>query len=796
MIIKSSLGNRIIGFFTGLILVMACIAMAVMHLYMNGRASTQVASELAIGERIFARILGDKTQQLQQAAVVLAADFGFREAVMSKERATLISALENHGRRIHADLMMMVNLEGGLAASTALKSAPGDAFPYATLLAEARTQGQASGIVVTPDSLYQMVLVAVRAPVVIGWVAMGFRVDDSLARELGELTGLEISFVTHGAGIGWRMTGSSIPPPARAAALRPLEPLLGINPIRPTSPLVSAERVTTWSVLSASANATAVVVLQRSLADALHAADRLRWSMFALTLLGILAALAGSIAIARGITMPLRKLGTVAQSIADGDYTSMATVTADDEVGALASAFNQMREAIAARESTIMDLAYRDGLTQLPNRALLNDRLLQAIAAARRSGECASLLLLDLDDFQLVNSTLGHQHGDLVLQGVATRLQAVLTRKSDTLARLGGDEFAILLPATDIAAARRTAVRVLQTLEPPLLVAGHTVDVSGSIGVVTFPDHGEDVATLMSRVDISMTVAKRTRIGYAEYAPQYDQSPERLSLLSELRSAVETGQLVLVYQPKIEVATGHASQAEALLRWHHPERGFIPPDQFIPFAEQTGYIRAITHWVIDAACAQLARWRVNGVQLQISVNLSARDLLNNDLPQFVAATLARYAVEPALLWLEITESAIMDDPLRAQDNLHRLNALGLHLSIDDFGTGYSSLAYLKRLPVDEIKIDKTFVLNMDKDQDDAMIVRSTIDLAHNMGFKVVAEGVDHAETLAMLATWGCDIAQGYYICRPLAVPELERWLDERNRQSAARSPVAGSALCV
>ncbi len=783
----SSIRSRIVAFFGGLVLLLACAAIAGITFFASNTAEQQVTRELAIGERVFERILDDKSLQLRQAAVVLTADFAFREAVATDDAATLKSALENHGRRIKADLLMMTDLNGRISASTVPEVSEGDPFPYGALLKQAKSSGQAAGLAVTEGRLYQMVVLAVRAPAVIGWVAMGFVVEDDVAHDLADLTGLKVSFLTRSGQRDWQLVGTTLSDAEQAAARSSFAKLLESPPRERIKPVRSETDMTSVATLTVDDDTAAVAVLQRSLESALQGATQLRNYLMTMTLVGLCAALFGSFVIARGVTNPLRQLGVVAQSIASGDYTSAVEVTSRDEIGTLAGAFNQMREAIASRESTIMDLAYRDGLTQLPNRALLHDRLQQALAIARRSNGAVSVLLLDLDNFQLINSTLGHQNGDLVLQAVALRLQSLLGRKSDTLARLGGDEFAILLPDSDLSAARRTATRLLTVLEPPLNVGNQVVDVGGSIGIVTYPEHGDDVAVLMSRVDLSMTVAKRTRNGYVEYDPSYEQSPERLSLLSELRSAIENDELVLLYQPKIDLSTGRAVQVEALVRWRHPVRGFVPPDQFIPFAEQTGYIRNITHWVIEAACAQLARWHQTGIPIGMCINVSARDLLNNDLPGYIAECIARHRIPVSGLTLEVTESAIMDDPVRAQDNLNRLHALGLRLSIDDFGTGYSSLAYLKRLPVSELKIDKTFILNMDKDADDAIIVRGTIDLGHNMGLKVVAEGVEGAETQAMLTDWGCDIAQGYFISRPLAADVLEVWLQER--QVSATVPV-------
>lgn len=770
------LRSRIVAFFTGLVLLISATSIGLMNFFINRNAQSQIAEELLIGERVFLRTLSDQSHQLEQAASVLAADFAFREAVATRDRDTLLSALENHGRRIHADVMMMIALDGSLTANTLDEHAEPRQFAYPELLERARATGRASGLVSTGDRLYQMVLVAVRAPATIGWVAMGFSVDDSGARDLGALTSLQVSVLARAANDDWHLIATTVDKTRRQPLQTSLAPLLAAADGSYGLPLVVAGDLTLLSPLTIENGNPAVAVLQRSLSEALQPFVHLRSLLAALTLLGLAASILGSMAIARGITGSLSTLSDVARRIAKGDYTEPVAVTKQDEVGELAAALNHMRTDIAAREATIMELAYRDPLTRLPNRALFNERLQQAIAASKRTGTATSVLTLDLDNFKYVNNTLGHGHGDLLLQQVALRIQGALMRQTDTLARLGGDEFAILLPVADIVGAREVANRVLQVLETAISIEGHTVDVAASIGIVTCPQHGDDVLTLMSRVDLSMAVAKRNKSGFAEYHASYDQAPERLSLLSELRQATENDELVLFYQPKLDIAAGQVTYVEALLRWQHPQRGFVAPDEFIPFAEQTGYIRVITQWVLDTALKQVATWRLRGIKLNMCINISARDLLNPDLTRYISRLLELHEVSPEWIWLEITESAIMDDPLRAQQVIEELDGMGLHLSIDDFGTGYSSLAYLKRLPVDELKIDKSFVLNMNRDRDDAIIVRSTIDLGHNMDLKVVAEGVDSEETLQLLGKLGCDIAQGYHICRPLAADKLEAWL--------------------
>ena len=424
--------------------------------------------------------------------------------------------------------------------------------------------------------------------------------------------------------------------------------------------------------------------------------------------------------------------------------------------------------------------ALHDALTDLPNRTLFHDRVQQALASARREHIPAAVMIMDLDRFKEVNDTLGHASGDELLKQVGLRLAGSL-RESDTVARLGGDEFGVLLPkVVDAEAAVAVARKLRTTLEEPFTIHGLALQMEASIGIALFPDHGADVQSLLQRADVAMYVAKEHPAGCEVYARERDDySPDRLTLLTELRRAIDRDQLVLHYQPKADLRTGEINGVEALVRWEHPDRGMIPPDEFIPPAQKTGVIGPLTLFVLDAALRQCRTWALQGLELCVAVNLSTRNLLDVHLPDTVGELLARWEVPPRLLGLEITESTILADPVRAMQILSRLDEMGVRLAIDDFGTGYSSLAYLKRLPVDEIKIDKSFILGMEESENDAVIVRSTIDLGRNLGLRVVAEGVETARAWSRLAQLGCEVAQGYYLSRPVPAEQLTEWLRER-----------------
>jgi diguanylate cyclase (GGDEF)-like protein len=430
-----------------------------------------------------------------------------------------------------------------------------------------------------------------------------------------------------------------------------------------------------------------------------------------------------------------------------------------------------------AETAALTHRALHDSLTGLPNRTLLFDRLTHALEEAHRHGNPLGLFILDLDRFKEVNDTLGHHSGDRLLQTVGERVSSLL-RRSDTIARLGGDEFAILLPHTPLSRAQRCAEKIIDCLETPIPTAGVDLDIDVSIGIAMYPDHGTDAETLLQHADVAMYKAKEHNLGFAIYEPREDRhSVRRLTLMAELRAAIDKHQLELHYQPKLDLRTWKVVGVEALVRWHHPDYGYVPPDEFIPLTEQSGLIFALTDWVLREALRQGDLWYKRGLRLQVAVNLSTCSLQDALCASKIANLLHTRLVTPDQLVLEITESAMMTDVNRAMDVVSALDAIGVSLSIDDFGTGFSSLSHLKRLPVDELKIDRSFVQDMEQDENDAILIRSIIDLAHNMGLRVVAEGVESAGALDMLQRLGCDIVQGYHIARPMAAQEFEYWLD-------------------
>ena len=488
----------------------------------------------------------------------------------------------------------------------------------------------------------------------------------------------------------------------------------------------------------------------------------------------------------------------------DGSLVPVALTASPIYDGATVTGFSGILRDIADRLTLQHEKEFRalhDTLTGLPNRELLADRLGQALRSGTRATTRTGLMVIDLDRFKEVNDTFGYQYGDELLRQVGPRLAGVL-RRTDTVARLGGDEFAVLLPDLhDAEDASEVALSLVEALEMPFHVLGADLDVEASIGVVVSGEHGRDPTTLLQHADVALDVAKTLSSGVFAYDPTLDsRTPSRLALLGDLRRALERDELLLHYQPKVSLSTGNVVGAEALVRWQHPSRSLVFPDDFIPMAEHTALIGPLTRHVLNTALAQVRTWIDAGRPLPIAINLSARNLHDEDFASQVAGLLAAHDVPADLLELEVTESALTIDPERAQQMLKRLSALGVRISIDDFGAGYTSLGQLTKLPVSELKIDRSFVMTMAEDPGNAMIVQSVIDLGHNLGMTLVAEGVETEQSLTTLAGLTCDVAQGYHICRPIPADAFDVWCAERTltvprpaRPSEAPSSITAEA---
>lgn len=480
------------------------------------------------------------------------------------------------------------------------------------------------------------------------------------------------------------------------------------------------------------------------------------------------------------ITSRIQKLTNRVVKFSEDMAITQPDLDKKDQLDELESRFELLASAIRTETSALEHQAHYDPLTDMPNRKLFNTQLQHLISSSAHSHDNFILILSDLDRFKEINDTLGHHVGDIVLQKVGDRLRDVL-RSHDMVARLGGDEFGILLASTSIEQAEVILKKILEAFEEPFEIENHNLDIALSMGIVEYPMHGDDVNVLMQRADVAMYNAKNNRSGFCAYESSEDShAVSRLALAAELRQAINNNVLRLFYQPKIHLETGEIFGAEALLRWEHPERGFISPGDFIPLAEHTGLIQPITNWVIENASRQCSLWNDQGHKLLISINISTNCIHDGRLPVKLNEVILKNKLTPDQLTLELTENIFIKDPVRSKKILDTISKMGIGISIDDFGTGYSSLAYLKQLPVNEIKIDRSFIMDMLENESDAVIVRTTIDLAHNLGMKVVAEGVESIKVAQLLKILGCDQAQGYYLGRPMEVEDFIAYLDKNN----------------
>jgi diguanylate cyclase (GGDEF)-like protein len=781
-----SLASRIAIFFVVLLVLVQGVG-AFLVIRSNSQIARQtIDEELEKGERVFRQLLSQNQSQLEQGAAILSSDFAFRTAIATNNEATIVSVLRNHGARLGADVMTLVGLDGRVRADSQNDARVDKPFPFPALVKTSERSGKTSSIVLIDGRLHQLVVVPVLAPDTIAFVGLAFVIDDAVARELNQTTGLEVSFLSRDASGAWTVHASTL----RGAQLGSLRDAAIANGIASG---VSEVRLggdayeTRLAPLGAGEGSSIVAALQKSLTLGLAPFDRISTVFFWLTAAGLALLVLGSLFIARSITRPVQRLALAARRVQKGDYTRHEDLGMEDEIGQLAVSFNHMLDGIESREKEILRLAYEDAITGLPNRAMFNEQLGQAVRTARRESRSLGVLLFDMDRFKAINDTLGHPVGDLALREVSVRVRAAL-RDSDVVARLGGDEFAVLL-ATGSAdnAPRVVAEKIMKALEKPLVIDGQSMDIAASIGIARFPEHGEDANALLRAADVAMYSAKRDKSGVAHYDPAHDERrQEYLTLLGELRRAVESGELVLHYQPKMQLSENRVTSVEALVRWIHPTRGFVPPIDFIPFAEQTGYISAISRWVLKHAIDQCGAWRASGIEIRMCVNISARDLrLGDALVSFVADTLLAAGVPAGMLCLEITESGLMDDPRTAESTLRKLGELGVVTSIDDYGTGYSSLAYIKQLAVNELKIDRTFISGMAADRRNAAIVRSTIELGHNLGLTVVAEGVETDHEIEELRRYGCDMVQGFHFARPMPADKVIAFLGLRNESRGA-----------
>ena len=761
---------RVLAVIVGLLLSAQLITLTAVLATTRGNAIDQAYAELELGGRVLMDLLDSRARQLDESVSVLVKDFGFKSAVASADEETIKLALINNGARIDADLMMFQDNDGDFVAASSDILLDWAEAEKATLNSLAMGRGgPAHAVMVLDGAPYQVASAPVFAPGQLGQIWAIFRLGDTIAEELKALTKMEVSFVRDDFLV---VFASSLADTEKQAI--PTLPLADSSQSAIEGKLDATTYLT--RALPLEGNALAVALLHVSLDEAMQPYHTLKWQLAVVFFATLALSLVLASKLSQSVTRPVGWLLSAARRIGEGDYRHRIEVTRNDELGELARTFNAMQAGIAQREASILHAASHDALTDLPSRSIVDERLSQAISRARECEGEFCVVMLDLNRFKEINDTLGHQIGDRVLLEIADRLRRIV-RNQDTAARLGGDEFLLILDARAPERAMQTLKRYNTILTQPVRIDDLQINIQVSMGLAAFPRDGDEAETLLRRCDIAMYSAKQRQSFVAEYEQGSDEEHlQKLQLVSDFCKAVENDDLELHYQPKVSAQDGSVTQVEALVRWVHPELGRIFPDEFIALAEESGNIGILTDWVLNEACRQIRHWRDHGAQLNVAVNLSALDLLDEGLPQRIGHTLARHDLSIDTLNLEITESAVMTDAQRACAVLQALRDMGATISIDDFGTGHSSLAQLKRLPVQVLKIDKAFVMGMADNSDDDVIVRSTIELAHNMGLKVVAEGVDNQKSRELLTRYGCEMLQGYLFSKPLNARDLDQWL--------------------
>ena len=759
-----SLRSKLIGIFV-LVLSLLSVAAGYATLTTIKRDSeTQAREILNVSAKVLRQALDIRAEQLSDSVRILAADFGFRRAVATAEQETIESVLQNHGSRINASLMLLLSPDGGLLASSDSSISDDDVKPL--FQQTSSTSTSVADILIVNGQPFQLVLAPVKAPDLIAWAGMGFPLDVPLAEKIKGITGLDISFVT-----GTMQQAQLISSTLDQAHQQQLPAMLPALLQHTDTPLSNTEQdyVSVALALDKLQQLWAVQHLPNQ--RWLSSYQQFRQQLLIIFGAALSLALLVAFIFARSISEPLDALSRFARRIGQG-FDDAPPAAGNDEIGLLGRTLHTMQINIRQREQQLLFNAEHDNLTGLYNRAAA-ERLLPELLAQQDG----SILQINIQKFKHLNDVLGFSNADQLLVQLAKRLRTVLPQ-SLLMARLGGDEFLLVyggwLTVPQVQAK-------LKLLAEDYQLDNSVINLTFRAGVYHFSQGLPSANDALRRTDIALDHARSSPQYIAMYLQGQDESHQReLQLIRDLPAALENGQFYVVYQPKVDISRQHCYSAEALIRWQHPQLGFIAPDQFITLAEHAGKISLITDWMLQQVIRQTAAWWQQGAQLHIAVNLSVFDLLNPALTGNIQQLLSQHQLPATALALEVTESAIMQDAETVVRQLTKLRELGITLAIDDFGTGQSSLAYLKQLPVHEVKIDRAFIKDIEHNNNDALIVAATTQLAHSLGFTVTAEGLENKAGLAHLFHAECDKVQGYYFSRPLPHEQFSVWLDQFN----------------
>lgn len=731
----------------------------------SSHAQKQLNRNLNVAQGVLQQVLGSREQQLYISANALTLDFAFRAAVATNDEATIQSVLQNHGNRIDADLMALVSLDGNLTASTTEALPQGSPFPYPELVQTTLQEDGSSNLMLIGGKLYQVIILTVNTPKPIALTVVGFELESELLTQLKKITQLEISLqVRQGENVIF--SESTLAPDAQAEALNQQEADFSWFE---TVLLKKHAYISKQFSLSQLGDQTVWAVLSENAEQIFSEFNQLQVTISIVAFLSMLIALIFAALFSRRLSKPLGNLAQIANRISHGNYQQNLVSEQQDlaEVQELSSAFALMQDNIQARESKIIFQANHDLLTRVNNRyhieQLVDDKLklkdeFQAIG-------------INIFGFRGINDIFGYQSGDVCLKILASRVAEL----GGLAARLTGGEL-LWIPDQVQTPEQLSALKL--SLEQPIDDAGVVINLKVAIGIIHCPEQAGSAQLLFRRMNIVLDEAQITRQLLLNFDPAIEERYlRRLSIIVELKKVLvsEQQELSLSYQPKLNIGANKIKSVEALIRWNSPTLGFVSPEDFINIAEQAGFIDKITEWVINRAISDALLIQQAGIDLCIAINLSANDVMNEDLLPYVVNLLEQNNLPRSVLSFEITESDVVKDPEKAIKHLSAFREYGFILAIDDFGTGYSSMAYLKNLPVDTLKVDKSFILKLNTQVGDQNIVQTVLKLAKSFGMDVVAEGVENQATLNLLQQWGCEYAQGYHICRPIPVAALLDW---------------------
>ncbi|WP_152205850.1 putative bifunctional diguanylate cyclase/phosphodiesterase [Marinobacter changyiensis] len=769
-------GRLMLAMLTVVVVTSVSIA-GVMLVYLFEEEKTRAARQLDVAGGIAKEVIDRRNELLISNLRVIVEDFGFKSAIASRDTPTITSALANHTARAGTNLAMLADNQGDLIANLqGLEN--GSQMPFGRVLSAARERGFATEIVSWRDRAYQVLIVPIQGPGLRAWLAAGFPLDNEFADFIGGLTGTDVVFKRRD---GNRATilASSLPGDAMETGV--LEQFDLMN----DSDLMESRRYFVKSLtLRDAPDSTITALLLSDRATALETYYQLAFDMALLVIAAL--AIAGLLVLitARALGRPVLELAHFAAAIGNNPAAEPPDLKTSGELNTLCNALTEMRLRIREREHRIRHHALHDDLTGLPNRKAVEQVLLQWFQQ-RQPGY---LIGFSLTDFKALNDTLGFGIGDQAILATGLRLRGQVPPDCP-FGRTGGNEFIALLQGEDEIQLRKQLTRLRSHAELPVVIRDTPINLQIHIAVLRVPEDARTLDEVRRRLGLTLERARKTDNRIAFYEPGGDELHLReLRLIRDLAGARQSGELFMNYQPKIRFEQVRFTQVEALIRWKHPELGFINPEEFIALAERSGQIHELTHFILKRIAADAQQWHQAGLNIGVAINLSALDLADRNLPGDVLAVFDQWRGRMDQLTFEITESVLMHDADTAIQTLEKLKALGVKLSVDDFGTGYSSLTQLRQLPVHELKIDKSFVLNLDTQPQDQLIVKSTIDMAHGLGLSVVAEGIENSESWHLLQSWGCDLAQGFFLGRPMDADAIAQWADEFTARVADLRP--------